>query len=98
MIDIDGFKEYLYEEELAPNTIATYVKGVEKYAERFDTITKPNLIEFKRYLVENYKPQTVNLRLSQFHTSEQLSSPSYNHIFFPKVRLRPPSINFTVRS
>ena len=48
MIDIDGFKEYLYEEELAPNTIATYVKGVEKYAERFDTITKPNLIEFKR--------------------------------------------------
>ena len=34
MIDIDGFKEYLYEEELAPNTIATYVKGVEKYAER----------------------------------------------------------------
>lgn len=68
MLDIDGFKEYLYEEELAPNTIATYVKGVEKYAERFDTITKPNLIEFKRYLVENYKPQTVNLRITALLT------------------------------
>lgn len=39
MIDIDGFKEYLYEEELAPNTIATYVKGVEKYAERCQLVT-----------------------------------------------------------
>lgn len=64
MIDIDGFRNYLYEEELAKNTIVTYIKGVEEYAELFDEITKPNLIEFKQCLIEKFKPQTVNLRIT----------------------------------
>ena len=64
MIDIDGFRNYLYEEELSQNTIATYIKGLEMYAERYNEITKPNLIEFKRYLLENFKSQTVNLRIT----------------------------------
>ena len=64
MIDIDGFRNYLYEEELSKNTVATYIKGLEMYAERYNEITKPNLIEFKRYLMDNFKPQTVNLRIT----------------------------------
>lgn len=64
MIDIEGFRNYLYEEELSKNTIDTYVRGVKKYAEMFNEITKPNLIEFKKYLVENFKPQTVNNRIT----------------------------------
>lgn len=68
MLDLDGFKEYLCNEELSPNTIAAYVKSVEKYGEMFDEISKPNLIEFKRHLVEQFKPQTVNLRITAILT------------------------------
>ncbi len=64
MIDIEGFRRYLYDEELANNTIAAYVKGVEKYSEMFTDISKQNLIAFKQYLIKNFKPQTVNLRLT----------------------------------
>lgn len=64
MIDIEGFRNYLYEEELSKNTIATYIKGLERYSEMFDEVTKPNLIEFKKHLIENFAPQTVNLRLT----------------------------------
>ncbi len=49
MIDIEGFRSYLYEEELAPNTIAAYVRGVTRFSEMFDEITKPNLIAFKQH-------------------------------------------------
>lgn len=64
MIDIEGFRSYLYEEELAPNTIAAYVRGVIRFSEMFDEITKPNLIAFKQHLIENFKPQTVNNRIT----------------------------------
>lgn len=63
MIDIDGFREYLYEEELSKNTVDTYIVGIEKYSKMFAEITKPNLIAFKKHLVDNFKPATVNLRI-----------------------------------
>lgn len=64
VIDIEGFRSYLYEEELSNNSIATYIRGVQRFAELFDEVTKPNLLEFKQFLMSNFKPQTVNLRLT----------------------------------
>ena len=60
MIDIEGFKNFLYEEELSENTVSAYLYTMEKYSEMFDDITKPNLIVFKKHLTENFKPKTVN--------------------------------------
>lgn len=68
MIDIEGFRNYLYEEELSKNTIDAYIRGVKIYSELFDEVTKPNMIEFKRYLSERVKPKTVNLRLNAMST------------------------------
>ncbi|MBR1382766.1 MAG: tyrosine-type recombinase/integrase [Ruminococcus sp.] len=64
MLDIEGFKNYLYEEELSPNTIDTYILGIRKYVARYDEVTKANLIDFKKWLMERFKPQTVNLRIT----------------------------------
>lgn len=65
MIDSDGFQNYLYEEELSPNTIKVYMTGLKQYSEQYDTITKPNLITFKQSLIEKgFKPQTVNNRIT----------------------------------
>jgi site-specific recombinase XerD len=64
LIDVDGFREYLYEEELSENTIESYIYGIKVYSEKYDEITKPNLIGFKAALNESFKPKTVNLRLS----------------------------------
>ena len=64
MIDIEGFKDFLYEEELSENTISAYLYTMGKYSEMFDDITKPNLIAFKKHLTENFKPKTVNNRIA----------------------------------
>ena len=64
MIDFEGFRAYLYEEELSKNTIESYIFGLRLYAERHEEISKANVVEFKALLNERFKPQTVNLRLS----------------------------------
>lgn len=64
MIDFEGFRAYLYEEELSKNTIESYIFGLKLYAERYEEISKANVVEFKAHLNERFKPQTVNLRLS----------------------------------
>lgn len=64
VIDIEGFRSYLYEEEMAKNTIDAYVRGIEQYSKLYKTISKPNVINFKQLLVKSFKPQTVNLRLT----------------------------------
>lgn len=64
MIDIEGFRAFLYEEELSANTIEAYMFGLKCYAERYEDISKANIVGFKADLNERYKPQTVNLRLS----------------------------------
>ena len=65
MIDIAGFRNYLFEEELSQNTIKTYMAGVQQYSEQYNEITKPNLIAFKQSLIgKGFKPQTINNRIT----------------------------------
>lgn len=60
MTTIRDFENYLWERELAPNTIRSYIEHVTKYFDRYDDITKSNLIEWKRILLEKMKPKSVN--------------------------------------
>ena len=65
LIDFKGFRNYLYEEELSPNTIQCYMTGVRQFAEQYTDITKPTLIAFKQSMIEKgLKPQTVNNRIT----------------------------------
>lgn len=60
---ITQFKAYLAKTNLAGNTITSYVWTVTYYLEHYKEVNKKNLLAYKGYLVENFKPQTVNLRL-----------------------------------
>ena len=64
MIDIDGFRQYLYEEEMAQNTILSYLRSLQVYAEQYDDIDKGKLIEWKQEQLQRFKPTTVNLRIA----------------------------------
>ena len=60
---IDQFKKYLKGTNLAENTIAAYSFALRQYNEQWDAINKKNLRDYKVFLIEKYKPKTVNLRL-----------------------------------
>lgn len=57
------FEEYLKNRELSQNTITAYRNTLKQYESQYDTLTQQNLRNYKMYLIEHYKPQTVNLRI-----------------------------------
>ena len=59
----DLFEDYLREQNLAQNTIISYMYALKQYNERYEKVSKKNLRDYKMFLIENYKPQTVNLRI-----------------------------------
>ncbi len=59
----EGFEEYLKNQNLSQNTIISYLYTMKQYNKRYDSVTRKNLRDYKMYLIENYKPQTVNLRV-----------------------------------
>ena len=60
---VTKFKAFLSKSDLAKNTVTSYVWTVNHFLTIYGEVTKKNLLAYKGYLVENFKPQTVNLRL-----------------------------------
>lgn len=57
------FEEYLHDQNLAQNTIIAYMGAIKQYNERYEKVNKKNLRDYKVFLIEHYKPQTINLRI-----------------------------------
>lgn len=57
------FEEHLRKGNLSENTITSYLWTVNYYHEHYDKISKENLLAYKGYLMEFFKPKTVNLRI-----------------------------------
>ncbi len=60
---IKDFERHLRETNLSENTINTYMYAIRQYNELYRDVTRKNLKQYKMWLVERYKPKTVNLRL-----------------------------------
>lgn len=60
---VTKFEKYLSKSDLAKNTVTSYVWTVKYFLGQYKEINKKNLLAYKGYLVDNFKPQTVNLRL-----------------------------------
>jgi site-specific recombinase XerD len=57
------FETHLRKSNLAENTLTSYLWTVDYFFANYDGVTKTNLLAYKGYLLENNKPQTVNLRI-----------------------------------
>lgn len=58
-----AFYNYLLNKNLSENTIKAYMASANQYFERYTKITKQNLNQYRAFLISNFKPQTVNLRI-----------------------------------
>lgn len=63
MKDKNEFQKYLKKENLSANTITSYQWTLDYFLTHYDSLTKANLLAYKGFLMENYKPKTVNLRI-----------------------------------
>ena len=57
------FENYLKKEDLSKHTIEVYIWTIEYYNKNYDSLAKENLLAYKGYLMEYFKPKTVNLRI-----------------------------------
>lgn len=60
---ITAFERHLRGQNLSENTVSSYLWTVKYYAEHYDLFSKENLLAYKEYLLEHFKPKTVNLRI-----------------------------------
>lgn len=59
----EKFKNYLLKENLSEKTITSYLWTVNYFNSAYLEVNKSNLLAYKGYLMETFKPKTVNLRL-----------------------------------
>ena len=59
----EAFERHLRDMNLSENTIASYLFAMKQFNEQYDAVTLKNLRAYKVWLIESYKPKTVNLRL-----------------------------------
>ncbi|WP_019540365.1 tyrosine-type recombinase/integrase [Proteiniphilum acetatigenes] len=60
---VTKFQKSLDKSDLSKNTITSYVWTVNYFLTNYESVSKENLLAYKGYLLEHFKPQTVNLRL-----------------------------------
>ena len=59
----ETFEQHLRKSNLSENTIHSYLWTVDFYHAHYDEVNKENLLAYKGYLMEFFKPKTVNLRI-----------------------------------
>ena len=80
------FKNYLSKTNLAKNTVTSYVWTVQYFISHYGDVNKKNLLTYKGYLVENFKPQTVNLRLQGINKFLEFTKQDKLKVKFVKVQ------------
>ena len=63
MIDLEKFTAFLRTTNKSSNTIASYCFAARLFTNQFGVFTKKNLLPYKAFLIERFKPKTVNIRL-----------------------------------
>ena len=61
--DLSSYEKWLGRQELSENTIKAYMSTAVYYTGHYSFITKPKLKQFKKDLMDSYKPNTVNARI-----------------------------------
>ncbi|MBQ7851256.1 MAG: tyrosine-type recombinase/integrase [Muribaculaceae bacterium] len=59
----ENFKTFLINGNMAKNTVSAYCYAVNDYFARHKVLNKKSLLLYKTYLIETFKPKTVNLRI-----------------------------------
>lgn len=59
----NAFESYLLNHNLASSTRRSYLFAVNQYHNRYSQFNQATLRDYKVFLIDNYKPQTVNLRI-----------------------------------
>lgn len=61
--EMSSFERHLRSQNLSENTVASYLWTVNYYLKNYEVFSRENLLAYKGWLLEYFKPGTVNLRI-----------------------------------
>lgn len=83
---IEEFERHLREINLSENTISAYLYAVNQFNGMYGEVTQKKLKAYKVWLIEHFKPQTVNLRLRAVNCYLESIGKEKWHLTFVKVQ------------
>jgi site-specific recombinase XerD len=82
----EQFEAHLRKKNLSENTVASYLWTVNYYLAHYEDVTTDNLLTYKGYLMEHFKPKTVNLRLQAINNYLDFIGDKKTTLKFVKVQ------------
>ncbi|WP_373850655.1 tyrosine-type recombinase/integrase [Bacteroides heparinolyticus] len=83
---VTKFQNFLERQDLSASTIRSYVWTVNHFVAQYEKMDKENLLAYKGYLVECFKPQTANLRLQALNKYLEFTGKEKLKLKFIKVQ------------
>ncbi len=83
---LEHFQTWLYSKNMSDNTICVYRCAVEQFYTLYPQLTQKNMQLYKIHLLENYKPQTVNLRIRALNCFAEYRQASVSPIPMIKIQ------------
>jgi site-specific recombinase XerD len=80
------FGTHLRKGNLSENTIISYLWTIDYYLAHYDDVSMENLLAYKGYLLERFKPKTVNLRIQAINKYLDFLGNSECQLKFIKVQ------------
>ena len=82
----ESFITKMQNDNLSANTISSYTIAIKHYFSIFNEISKSNLLAYKGFLIENYQPKTVNLKIQAINKYIDFINKSDLKLKFVKVQ------------
>lgn len=83
---LEDFQAYLEFHNKSKNTSRAYLFAVRQFYELYQVMDQENLLFYKCYLIDNYKPQTVNLRIRAINCYVDFLNLPYSKLLMVKHR------------
>jgi len=83
---VTKFQKFLEKNDLSESSVRSYVWTVNYFTSQYEKIDKENLLAYKGYLVEHFKPQTVNLRLQAINKYLEFTNKEKLKLKFIKIQ------------
>jgi len=80
------FQKFLEKNDLSKSTVTSYVWTINHFTTHYEKIDKENLLAYKGWLIEHFKPQTVNLRLQALNKFLEFTGKERLKLKFVKVQ------------